>query len=460
VNLNMSEFLVALIQAKPFYGRIVASLQRVAKKDMGTMAVGVRDGRVILYYDPDFVRRLDIPTACFVLEHEMLHLLLDHIPRYLELLALQANKEERVKASHVYNVAMDCAINSLLRNHDGFAGADQVLIDTLKEKNPEAADDPNNGMCLPEKYGLPDLQAFETYQYLLMRNVKTVTLCVKHEGATPHDGWNDPNKGDSDGEGGDTLIVAGAGDMTSDELLSQAHRLREQIKDHLRKVARSMGGIGRGLLPAGVEEWLEAYLADPIIPWWEIFITRAKQSRASKYARSTAQPNRTLMALAEEDPKIIPMPGRVRDKSWRVFLMVDTSGSMSTESLEIVKSELQHMLSVDEGMEIRYMEGDAAVHRDILLRRGDEIPREVLGRGGTDFNAYLKHMQQYCSDDDKAPDIVICYTDGYCPPPDKSSRLPADIPFIWLVTPQHANEFGDYGEVIVCDNSVNNRYKG
>jgi len=454
----MSEFLVALIQAKPLYGRIVASLHRVPKPGLGTMAVGVRDARVVLYYDPEFVKRLDLKTAMFVVEHEMLHLLLDHIPRYLELLALQADKESRVKASHVYNVAMDCAINSLLRGHDGFDSANQVLIDALAEKDPEAAKDPNNGMCLPEKFGLPDLQAFETYQYLLMRNVKTVTIAVNAKGATPHDGWNDPG-GDGDGDG-DTLIVAGAGDMSTDELLSQAHRLREQIKDHLRKVARSMGGIGRGLLPAGVEEWLEAYLADPIIPWWEIFATRAKQSRASKYARSTAQPNRTLMALSEEDPSIIPMPGRVRDKSWRVFLMVDTSGSMSTESLEIVKSELQHMLSVDEGMEIRYMEGDAAVHRDILLKRGDEIPHEVLGRGGTCFDSYFQYMQRYVGDDSKAPDIVVLYTDGYAPAPRPENRLPTDIPVIWLVTPQHAADMANgYGEILVCDSSHNERYK-
>lgn len=248
--------------------------------------------------------------------------------------------------------------------------------------------------------------------------------------------------------------------MSSDELLSLAHRVREQLKQTLRSVVRSMGGIGRGTLPSGVEEWLDAYLAEPIVPWWEIFATRAKMSRTSKHRRSVAMPNRMLLALAEEDTCIIPTPGRVRDKAWRVFLYVDTSGSMSTESLEIVKNELQHMLAVDENMEIRYMQGDAATHLDVVLHSGDEIPGQMVGRGGTDFDAYFIHMKKYTEDEGKSPDIVVVYTDGYAPPPAVENRLPQDVPVLWLVTPEHAHDFNDgYGEVIVCDPAHNERYK-
>ena len=247
--------------------------------------------------------------------------------------------------------------------------------------------------------------------------------------------------------------------MSPEELMSQAHRVRENTKQVLRQTVRSMGGLGRGLFPTGVEEWLEAYLAEPIVPWWEIFATRARMSRNSKYRRIMSVPNRALLALSEEDPRIIASPGRVRDKSWRIFFYVDTSGSMSTDSLEIAKSELHHMLSVDENMEIRYMQGDAVTHMDVVLKTGDDLPGQMVGRGGTDFDAYFIHMGQYVQDDATAPDLVVVYTDGYAPAVSEKNRLPPEIPVIWLVTPQHSELFQEgYGEIIVCDPEHNERY--
>lgn len=486
MKLKLSEFFLYLLQRKPLFGRLVNSLNRVAKPGIGTMAVGVRDGRATFFYDPEFIESIDLSSALFALEHEMLHLVLDHIPRFLELLAVQPNELERKKAGAVYNIAMDCSINTMLRNHEGFVTI-QTLMDTrMREKHPDLIEDKRNGMVLPEKFDLPMEASFEAYQYLLMRKVEVVEVACRLVGGSDHSMWA---RGEAEGEGegkgegeGDTPGQGKGGGkgkgkngkgpvditfdnppegMTSDELMSQAHRVREQIKNTLRNVVKSMGGIGRGTLPGNIEEFLELYLKDPIIPWFELFSSRAKMSRLSKYDRSSTQPNRTLQALAEEDDRIIPMPGRVRNRSWRVFLMVDTSGSMSSESLLVAKSELQHMLAVEENMEIRYMEGDADVHTDVVLHQGDEIPTEVVGRGGTDFTSYFKYMHRFVGHDDKAPDIVVVYTDGYAPPVDREWQLPNDIPVIWLVTPQYGAKFNhDYGEVIICDPDQSASYNG
>jgi predicted metal-dependent peptidase len=472
MKLRLSEFFIHLITKKSFYGRLASSIERVARPGLGTLAVGIRDGRAVLYYDPEFLEAIPLKAALFALEHEMLHLVLDHIPRYLELLALCPTPTDRKKASAVYNISMDCAINTMLRGHEGFNEIEDFVKTRVKEKNPNLPEDAKSGMCLPEKFGLPLEGSFEFYQWSMMKKVKVID--VQFVGGTDHSMWVDSgeegdqqgggqgqgqgsgDKGDKEGEGFGSSIYK---DMTSDELLSQAHRIREQLKHTMRQVVKSMGGVGRGTLPGNVEEWLEAYLADPIIPWWEIFATRAKMSRISKFRRSVALPNRALLALAEEDDKIIPCPGRTRDRAWRVFLYVDTSGSMSTESLEIVKSELQHMLAVDENMEIRYMQGDSVTQMDVVLNSGDEIPKAVMGRGGTDFNAYFATMKSYALDEAKAPDIAVVYTDGYAPAVDFEHRLPAEIPVIWLVTPNHSENFHQgYGEIIVCDPAQNKRY--
>jgi predicted metal-dependent peptidase len=495
MKLTLNEFFIYLIQTRGFYGRLASSLQRIPKPGMRTMAVGIKDGRCALYYDPEFVATLDVNTALFVLEHEILHLVLDHIPRYLELLAAQPTETDKKKAGAVYNIAMDCAINTLepMRQHAGFALIEKLMLDRIAAEHPDESPDPRNGMCLPEKFGLPLEGTFEQYQYLLQCRVEIMEVCLRLHGGTTHEMWSKPDEGegedstgggtrgkgkgkgegegDEEGQGaggggkdnkGDNRAVfegVGAEGMSSDELLSQAHRVREQIKNTLRQTLRNMGGLLRGALPGSVEEFLSVYLQDPIIPWWEVFSTRARMSRLSKYQRSCVQPNRTLMALSEEDARIIPMPGRSRDRSWRIFAFVDTSGSMSTESLEIFLHELQGMLNVDEGMEVRYMQGDCTVNADVLLKKGDDIPREMHGRGGTDFNEYFRHMQQYLSDDDKVPDLVVVYTDGYAPAVTVENRFPPEIPVIWLVTPEHSSAFAEgYGEIIVCDPDHNSRH--
>lgn len=520
MQLTLSQFLAYLVTKKAFYGRLVSSLERIRRPGLGTMAVGLRDGRAVLLYDPAFLVDLPLSAGMFAVEHEMLHLVLDHIPRYLELLSVQPTEEDRKKAAAVYNIAMDCSINTMLRNHEGFEGIERHLkdkviadlkteIDELRARvkaehaeacakakadgtpEPDAPEEPEMppvdesklGMVLPEKYDLPLEGSFEHYQYLLMKKVKLMQISLSFGGNT-HDFWQGADSADGDGDGkpgegkpkpGDGKPSPGEGkgegkvdvvfnghvfgDMSSEELLSAAHRVREQLKETMRQVIRSMGGsIDRGTLPGALEEWLKDYLADPIIPWWEIFATRAKMSRMSKYKRSAQQPNRALLALSEEDNTIIPAPGRIRDVAWRIFFMVDTSGSMSTESLEIAKSELFHMLAVDDGMEIRYMQGDCVVHFDQVLKSGDEVPAETPGRGGTDFDAYFAHMGQYVNDDQKAPDLVVVYTDGYAPAVQEKHRLPVDVPVLWLVTPQHSDHFTDgYGEVIVCDPMHNAR---
>lgn len=464
MKLKLSEFFLYLVYKKSLYGRLASSMERVARSGLGTMAVGIRNGRAVFYYDPEFIENIPLKAALFALEHEMLHVILDHIPRYLELLSLCRDDLERKKAAAVYNIAMDCPINSMLRTHEGFDEIQKFILDRIKTRHPDAPDDPRNGMVLPEKYGLPEEGSFEFYQWQLMQKVEVHEIAGRLLGGSLHDLWTQGDDEEGDGkEGGKGDGIIGSStfkDMSAEELMSQAHRIREQLKNTLRSVIKSMGGISRGILPGNCEEWLSEYLRDPILPWWEIFATRARMSRTSKFRRTVALPNRTLMALAEEDQHIIPTPGRSRDKTWRIFLYVDTSGSMSTESLEIVKSELGHMLAVDENMEIRYMQGDSVTHLDVVLHTGDVIPTEAVGRGGTDFDAYFIHMNQYTQESDKAPDLVVVYTDGYAPAVDHKNRLPLEIPVLWLVTPNHSENFHEgYGEIIVCDPGHNDRYE-
>ncbi len=453
MNLNLSELLTHLVNEKNFYAIVASHLKRVLSPGLGTMAVGLEQGRVVLYVDPDFLAQISLGMGLYVLEHEMVHVIMDHIPRYLELLAKLQDEPTRKRASLVYQVAMDCADNSLLRRNKYFTVAQAETRAMIQAMHPDAPVAETAGMLLPEHHDLPEDRSFEFYQHELMARCRSpagdallVDLAAALEGPAgeAHRLW-----GNLDGERGPIKPPS------PEELLGQAEQARTQIKGLLRKALRESSN-GRGTVPGDVAEWLEDYLAEPIVPWWETLTSRVKTATRAKRSRSISRPNRALLAIAEEDGSIIPALGRVRDPRFRVFFMVDTSGSMSGASLQIARSELTHLLHAEDDMEVRVMHGDADVHFDQVFHSGAELPSDVHGRGGTDFDAYFEHMGQYAGNDETAPDVVIVYTDGYAPAVAREKRLPDEVPVIWLLTPSgSARTLEGYGEVIVCDPAHN-----
>lgn len=483
MKLNVSEFFLHLLSTKNFYARVANNMQRVEAPGVGTMGVGIQNGRIVLFYDPAFIKRVSLAFGTFALEHEVMHVVLDHIPRYLEMLAsLGNNEEERLKAQTVYNIAMDCADNDLLRKSDYFDKArTEFKAMCLEDMDPaiRAAIPPERleriGLVLPENNDMPMDASFDFYQQELMKRVKVLPPSVVQQliadwvdqlGGS-HVKWGDCDiNGGKDGEEGVEGNENGNGEgngkpkpMLPEEAQGLAHQLRTQLKQILRKAVKDQTQ-GRGTVPTNIAEWLGEYLEDSVIPWWEILTTRIKATKRSKPDRGIMRPNRMLTAMAEEDNTILPALGIMRDPMYRVFFYVDTSGSMNSESLVIARGELSHMLKADEDLEVRYMQGDCSTNFDRVFRSGEELPKEVYGRGGTDFNEYFRYMGQYLGNDETAPDLVIVYTDGYAPGVLPENQFPTDVPVIWLVTKQHASEYlKDYGEIIVCDPEQNETWK-
>lgn len=481
MDLSMSELLTYLIGERSFYARIANALKRVEAPGLGTMAVGIHDGRLTLFYDPAFLKQCSMRCLMFVLDHEMYHLAMDHIPRYLELLAGYQDPVQREQAKAVQNIAMDCAVNTNLRGSLHFAIARNETRTLLQTRHTDTPLSEKDGMVLPENYEMPKDGSFEFYLGELMKNVKIVIMFnsgrgASGEGKTPtpaqrelmdalqsdsekkvgdaHSKWEPeekPGDGNADGKPGEGKV------RLPEELQAAAEKLRTQAKQVLRKVVRDHKR-DRGLIPGEVEEFLGSYLADPIVPWWEILSARVQVTKRSKPSRGVQRPNRPLLAMAEEDCSIIPALGKLKDPRYRVFFMTDTSGSMNTQSLEIACSELTHLLAADEDMEVRWIQGDAAVHSDQLYVSGQVINPAIHGRGGTDFDAYFEYMWKYVGNDEVAPDIVIVYTDGWAPGVNERYWLPPEIPVIWLVTRDGAvgtlKEKG-YGEVIICSADQN-----
>jgi predicted metal-dependent peptidase len=416
------------------------------------MAVGIHGDKLVLLYSPSFLDKLSFHMACFVVKHEALHIMLDHIPRWLELLAQFPTQADRTKAQTRWNIAADLAINCLLR------------------KDPEwwRVRDEFTGE-LPEPWNLPADQSFDFYLDALMKRPDDDEQFAKPKLVTTHQHWEPklddvpPTKTRKKRQQADVESAP----VNPDELNGLTAQVRAQAKNIIKNAMTDMQKLGgRGFrLPHGLQQWLDDYLAEPVVPWWDLLTTRIHAARRTKPVRSIQRPNRMLLALSEEDPTILPAIGTSYDPAFRVFKVIDVSGSMSDEMVNIGLTETQALMRVDEDIEVRVMQGDDEIVSDQLYRGLDDLPRNRDAQGGTDFNAYFEYIwRHHMGDPNLQPDLVVIYTDGGTSRSlTHELRLPPDIPVIWLMSPDghgRALEQEGYGEVIWAHRDQSRDYEG
>jgi predicted metal-dependent peptidase len=424
------------VKEKAFYAALLASCERIPNPGCGKVGIGIRSRRLILTFDPDLIGELPIRTGAIVLEHEAMHVVLDHVPRYLEFLAELTDADDRDKAKILASVAMDLAVNCILRHDPEYAGSGFNGIEPEKL----AAEYRELGVELD----VPPEKSFEYYLKSLMEHDEVADLeflkKLTEQLVNSHGGW---------------AILEDVGDIaevTPTELKSIAKQVRAKNKQMLRKLRDQMRRT-QGLIPGDVSEWLDHYLVPDETPWWHLLDTKIKGSKPAKFRARLEEINPGMICISEQTTLIPPIWGQELDRSYRVLVWIDTSGSVSKDELGKLMSMLEALMRVDQDMEVRLIQGDTNARFDRVYTGNQNLPREAHGRGGTDFDAYFRYMKRYVDDLSKRPDLIIVATDGGCSPVSLHLRFDG-IPLVWLLTvgpdsyESKAIKQSNYGEII------------
>ncbi len=139
-----------------FYARVITLMDRIPVPGLGTMAVSAHRGHYLFLYDPLFAATVSYEELCATCEHEVMHLILEHIPRYLSMKELHHEEEDKHLFEITANLAMDLADNELI------ARTWPKLKDLDKK--------PLGHWVIPEGFDpkLPKDMAYENYQRLLI----------------------------------------------------------------------------------------------------------------------------------------------------------------------------------------------------------------------------------------------------------------------------------------------------
>ena len=366
IDFNARERLVSarisLLLKHSFFGNLATRLKLVnADEWCGTAAT---DGQ-LFYYNSRFIMMLKPKEVEFLVAHEVLHVVYDHMGR----------REQR--DPKIWNIADDYAVNADLKRHK--IGEFITTVPCLYEK----------------KY---DGKSAEEIYDDLLQNSKTISmdelidqLIDEHlDGEEDGDGDEDGEEIDGSGKG------KGRPKMSSEE----RERVRQEVKQ---AIINAAGSADPGTLPAGVERLIKSH-TNPVMPWRELIQTNLTSCIRADY--SWMRPSRRGWHLDAI------MPGMTPGQEIDVVVTLDMSGSISQKQAQDFLGEIGGMMNSFDGYKVHVFCFDTEVYnpKDFHSDNMDSIDEYVPeGGGGTDFDCIFTYLREHAID----PKRLIVFTDGY-----------------------------------------------
>lgn len=337
---------VGLLLRHPFFGNMATRLKIIDASDWCQTAA--TDGRA-LYYNREFFEGLSTKNVEFVVAHEILHNVFDHMGR------------TEARNRKIFNIAADYCVNGqLIRDKIG----DQppkipIFHDTAHySKSAEQIYDE-----LMEKYDEEELEALGKL-------------------LDEHIDWDKEGKGNRP-------------QYTKEEL--------KQIRDEVREATmQAANAAGAGNTPASVARLIKD-LTEPKINWRQMLRQQIQSLIKNDY--SFQRPNRKGWHTGAI------LPGLKNDETIDICVGMDMSGSISDDMGRDFLSELKGIMEEYKDFKIKVWCFDTRVYNeaDFDGYNDDITSYELKGGGGTDFEANYNYMKEH----DINPKKFIMFTDGY-----------------------------------------------
>jgi predicted metal-dependent peptidase len=127
-------------------------------------------------------------------------------------------------------------------------------------------------------------------------------------------------------------------------------------------------------------------------------------------------------------PEISPFPGKTRDMTFDIVVLIDTSGSMSQDDIKDGLSGVKSIIEKDRHCYTTVLEVDAGVEKEYTVKHVRDIQFNIKGRGGTTLRPGLERAREL------GCDVCLAFTDGYTE--DINSIPVKALPkkLIWVIT--------------------------
>lgn len=409
INTKLAAARTRLILDKPFLGALVLRLpmQEASADWCKTTATDART----FYYNSDYIAALSLEQTQFVLAHEALHCALSHFAR----------RQHRLK--HRWDIACDLAVNPLLID-DGMQAAPDTLYDPQFE-----------GLTAEEIYpSIDDLDDRETHDQHIyddenqqQQNNNQQNQSGEAAGKDTEQGQQDKNSGggnqprdeqDKPNEhaGNHAELEENSGGAAQPPPLTESEKQDLSVQWQQRLAGAAQQAIQAGKMGASMARLVD-HLLQPQLPWRMLLARYMTGIARDDY--SFQRPSR------REGAAILPS---LRSTQLDLTVAVDTSGSISDEEIaefvaeiDAIKGQMRARIS------LLACDDHVSENAPWLFEPWDSfaVPDDIQGGGGTDFRPVF----DYAIQQDKAPDLLIYFTDAVGDFPEYEPAFPV----IWLV---------------------------
>ena len=343
---------IGLLLKAPFFGQLATRMTLTnADEWCGTAAT---DGRKF-YYNSEFVNNMPLKQLEFLVGHEILHAVYDHMGR-------RGDRMPRLS-----NIAADYCVNQDL--------VEQRIGEKISVV-PILFDNKFRGWSYEEVYDY----LYENSDKIDISQLEKMLL---------DDHLEEDGDGDGDQEGGSKPKLS----------KEEAQQIRDEIKGAVISAAQAAGA---GNLPAGVKRLLKDITA-PVIGWKELLQQQITAVIKNDY--TWARPSRRGWHLDAVMPGL--KPGEMID----ICIAMDQSGSISEEDSKAFLGEIKGIMEAFDEYKITLWCFDTEVY-NVKTYTSDNIEDianyEPMGGGGTDFEVNWEFMKQ----ENIEPKKFIMFTDG------------------------------------------------
>jgi predicted metal-dependent peptidase len=365
----ISASLLRMRMKSPFFGTLAMFVRFIPSTNISTAATDGRD----IFFNPEFLISLPCQQQDGILLHEILHTALLHPSRLRE------------RDPLLWNIAADLIVNGMILRQDGFELPHGCLRDQKLEH-----------LSVEEVY--ESLQAAGTSNFQL-KNPDLLAV-----------------------NAGDVLRCTATGEcLTLQERLQQdrdqnaTSDLAAYWAQALQQAKSAATAQQSGKVPTGLDREFEA-IVNHQVDWrsylWQYLV-------------------QTPMDFQGFDRRFV---GRglylesLQGESIRVYVAIDTSGSICPKTLGLFLGEINGILNAYPHLTGDLYYVDCDVYGPHLLTIDSTLPTPQ-GGGGSSFVSFFDRVAESCDEHRQA--ICIYLTDGYGEFP----LVAPELPTLWVVTP-------------------------
>ena len=357
---------IGLLLRHPFFGNMATRLRILAADEwLPTAAV---DGRN-LYFNTQFFNAMGNKEIEFVIAHEILHCVFDHLGR----------RDERIPM--LYNIAADYIVNNtLVRDR---IGEKPKIVDCFQDFK-------YDGWTSEEVYDELFKEAEKNGKDFLDQLGEMLDEHLDPEGGEGEEGAGE----DKDGKGN------GVSKKKPKYSKEELKKIKDEIKENMISAAQAAGA---GNVPAGVQRMIKE-LTEPKMNWRELLRQQIQSTIKSDYTFS--RPSRKGQMTGAI------LPGMNFAETIDLAVCLDMSGSIGDDQAKDFLGEVKGIMEEYKDYKIKLWCFDTKVYneQDFSADDGEDLlDYEIMGGGGTDFMANWEYMKEQ----NYVPKKLIMFTDGY-----------------------------------------------